>query len=78
MSLAVLGPDCCADSVELWWAGAPLGRSVGALIAGASLAVEHRLWGVQASVLVVHELSPPAAYRLFLDQGSSPALPGGL
>ena len=39
------------------------------LVAVASLAVEHRLQGTQASVVVAHVLSRSAACRIFLDQG---------
>ena len=50
----------------------------GLLIRVASLAVEHRLWGVPASVVVAHRLICPAACGIFLDQSSncSPALAG--
>ena len=39
------------------------------LVAVASLAVEHRLQGTQASVVVAHVLSRSAACGIFLDQG---------
>ena len=48
-----------------------MGAVQGPLIAAAPLVVEHRLEGVRASVLVVHALSAPTAYGLFLDQGSN-------
>ena len=44
----------------------------GLLIAVASLAMEHRLWGAWASVAVAHGLSCPVAYGVFLHQGSNP------
>ena len=44
------------------------------LIVVASLVVGHRLYGAQASVVVVHGLSYLAACGIFLDQGPNPRL----
>ena len=44
----------------------------GLLIVGASLDAEHGLLSLQASVVVVHGLSCPAACGIFPDQGLNP------
>ena len=69
---------CCTCSVS-WWAGATLAAVQGFLIIVASVVVEHRRWGTQASVVGAHGLSCPEACGVFPDQGSnlwSPALAG--
>ena len=40
------------------------------LLAAASSVVVHRLWGTQASVVVVYGLMRPTVRGIFLDQGS--------
>ena len=64
VSTAVQTLSRCGERGQL------LGAVQGPLIAVAPLVVEHRLEGMQASVLVAHALSAPTAYGLFLDQGS--------
>ena len=44
------------------------------LIVAASLVMDHRLWGIQASVIMMHGPSCPKAYGIFPDQESNPCL----
>ena len=70
--LAVLGLHCYV------WAFSSCGElglvsvvGYGLILVAASLAVEHRLKGTQASVVVVHGLDCPMACGIFPDQGSN-------
>ena len=72
---ADLGLACCTGFSPV---AASRGRSPavlrGLLTVLASLVVGHRLYGAQASVVVVHGLSYLAACGIFLDQGPNPRL----
>ena len=70
---AVLGLQCYTQTFSSCTESGLLSFEVHGLLAVvASLAAEHRLWGVQASGGAVHGLSCPTACGIFLDQGSNP------
>ena len=70
--LAVLGLGCCTQGFSSCTSGASLPRSVGLLVAVASLAADCELWGVQASAVMAHGLSCRVACGIFLNQGLKP------
>ena len=61
----------CRLSLAAVSGGYSLVAVCGLLIAAASLVAEHRLQGIEASVVVVPGLSCPEACGIFLDQGSN-------
>ena len=60
----------CRLSLVVGSGGSSLAQVRGLLTAVASFVTDHRLYG--ASVVVVHRLSCPVAYGIFLDQGLNP------
>ena len=73
--MAVLGLRCCAGFSLIMESGGYSPVSVCRLLtAVASLVAELGLQSMQASVVVVHRLSCPAACGIFPDQGSNMCL----
>ena len=59
----------CGLSLAVAGRGCSLVVGCGPILVVASLVVEHRLKGMQASVVVVHGLDCPMACGIFPDQG---------
>ena len=69
----MLGLHCCSGfSLVVASGGYPLVAVLRLLIAVAFLVVEHRLQGLQVSVVVAHRLCCSAACEIFRDHGSNP------
>ena len=68
-----MGLHYCVQAISICgkWALLPH-CGVCASHAGASLVGQHRLWSVQASVVVAQWLGCPVAYGFFLDQRLNP------
>ena len=60
----------CKLSLVVGSGGSSLAQVRGLLTAVASFVTDHRLYG--PSAVVVHRLSCPVAYGIFLDQGLNP------
>ena len=67
-----MGLCCCAQAFSSGECGLLSVVAPWPLIAAASLAVEHGLWGTQASVAEANGLSCSKARGIFLDQGLNP------
>ena len=70
--LTVLGLCCLVGFLSLPQAGGYSLVVVHGLLTAVASLVEHRLWGVGASVIVAHGLSCPLACGILSDEGSNP------